>query len=132
MKYSVEFGEEYKHLEVKILGYTVRSDAPENEGGTGIAPSPGKYIMVSIAACTASTAYGYCHKHGLPLPLGVDVDLKHNHDEDIIEKLSFKIKVPENFPENRIKAVERAAGTCWVKKQWLNPPEFVTEVVKEA
>ncbi|MCD6577707.1 MAG: OsmC family protein [Anaerolineaceae bacterium] len=124
MDFEVMIYDEYKHIEVEIGDYTIRTDQSEEKGGTGVGPSPGKLLLAAVASCTASTAVSYCHKKDLPLPTGMSV-----HVEGDIENIRFEIHLPVDFPEKRIPAVIRAANTCWVKKQWLNPPTFETEVV---
>ena len=128
MDFDVIFYDDYKHIEVEIGGYTIRTDQPEAEGGTGVGPSPGKLLLAAVASCTASTAYGYCSQHDLPLPTGMDVHVDSN---DNIEKIHFEIHMPPDFPEDRVSAVRRAANTCWVKKQWLNPPGFETDIIRK-
>jgi putative redox protein len=124
MDFEVIIHDEYKHIEVEIGDYTIRTDQSIEKGGTGVGLSPGKLLLASVASCTASTAYSYCHQKNLPLPTGMSV-----HVDGDIEKILFEIHLLVDFPENRITAVIRAANTCWVKKQWLNPPKFETEVV---
>jgi len=126
MDFEVIYYDEFKHIEVEIGGYTIRTDQSQENGGTGVGPSPGKLLLAAVASCTASTAYGYCHKHDLPLPTSMNV---HVEEDSGLERLSFKIRLPAGFPSNRIQAVQRAAETCWVKKQWLNPPKFETVVI---
>ena len=126
MDFEVVIYDEYKHIEVEIGEYVIRTDQSIEKGGTGVGPSPGKLLLAAVASCTASTAYSYCHKKDLPLPTGMSV-----HVDGDIEKINFKIHLPIDFPENRISAVVRAANTCWVKKQWLNPPLFETEIVRK-
>ena len=126
MDFEVIYYDEFKHIEVEIGGHTIRTDQPQENGGTGVGPSPGKLLLAAVASCTASTAYGYCHKHDLPLPTGMSV---HIEGDDGTEKISFEIHLPADFPPDRVQEVHRAADACWVKKQWLNPPEFETAVI---
>jgi uncharacterized OsmC-like protein len=133
MDFNVVYYDEFKHIEVEIGGWTIRTDQSVAKGGTGIGPNPGAYLYASVAACTASTAYGYCHSQGLPLPTGmsVHVDEQDAEGRQQVVKMTFKIHLPPDFPENRLAAVHKAADACWVKQRWLNPPEFETLVVKE-
>ena len=128
MDFDVVIYDEYKHIEVEIGGYTIRTDQPIEKGGTGIGPTPGTLLLAAVASCTVSTAYGYCFRQELPLPTGMRV---HVEGEDDFEEVHFEIQLPADFPENRIAAVKKAAHACWVKKQWLNPPTFETTIVKK-
>ena len=126
MDFEVIVYDEYKHIEVEIEGYTIRTDQPKSKGGTGVGPTPGKLMLSAVATCTLSTAYGYCHRQELPLPTSMSV---HVDGEDDYEKITFEIHLPADFPKDRVSAVQKTADACWVKKQWKNPPEFVTHVV---
>jgi putative redox protein len=128
MEFKAIIHEEYKHIDIEIGGYTIRTDQPVEKGGTGVGPNPGKLLLSAVASCTLATAYGYCHRNDLPLPTGMSVHV--DGDEDF-SKIQFEIHLPQDFPESRVKAVHKAADACWVKKQWLNPPEFTTHIVKE-
>jgi len=128
MDFEVVVFPEYKHLEVEIGGYTIRSDQPVEKGGTGVGPNPGKLMLAAVATCTLSTAIGYCHRQELPMPTGMSVHVDMGDD---YQKVSFEMRLPADFPQDRVKAVQRAADACWVKKQWLNPPEFDLQVLRE-
>ena len=41
MDFEVKIYDEYKHIEVEIGDYTIRTDQAKIKGGTGIGPSPG-------------------------------------------------------------------------------------------
>jgi len=88
-------------------------------------------MYAAVASCTAATAYGYCYKNNLPLPTGVKVLVDEAEDGSGPTKMTFKILFSPDFPEDRIKAVQKAADACWVKKAWLNPPEFETIIQKD-
>ena len=81
MDFNVVFHEEFKHIEVEIGGWTIRTDQSVAKGGTGIGPNPGSYLYAAVASCTAATAYGYCYKNNLPLPTGMTVQVNEaeNH-----------------------------------------------------
>jgi putative redox protein len=128
MDFEAIIHEEYKHIDIEIGGYTIRTDQPVEKGGTGIGPTPGKLMLSAVASCTLATAYGYCHRNNLPLPTGMRA---HVDGDDDFTKVQFEIQLPTDFPDDRIKAVQKAANACWVKKQWLNPPEFSYQIVKE-
>lgn len=134
MDFNVVFYKEFKHIEVEIEGWTIRTDQSIAKGGTGIGPNPGAYLYAAVASCTAATAYGYCHKNGLPLPTGMSIhvdEVEESGGKKRPDKMTFKIHLPADFPENRLDAVHKAADACWVKEKWINPPEFATIVIKD-
>jgi uncharacterized OsmC-like protein len=105
-----------------VDGLTVHSEtgSPENR----LYPSPGSYFVAGVALCTASTARTYCRKNGFPLPAKVICRVTENDESSNIEKIDFEIIAGPGFPQDRLDALTRAAGTCWVKKAWTIPPEF--------
>ena len=130
MDFNVVFSEDYKFVDVHIRNAMIRCDNSVIKEGTGRAPNPGTYLFTAVASCTAATAYNYCVNNGLPLPTEVGVQVEASKERSGLEKISFEIKVPADFPKERLQAVQKAADACWVKKQWLNPPVFETKVQK--
>jgi ribosomal protein S12 methylthiotransferase accessory factor len=51
-----------------------------------------------------------------------------NTEKGFCDRLSIELKVPSEFPEKYKKAVVRVMDLCSVKKQIMNPPEFVIGV----
>lgn len=121
MDFKVVFYEEFKHIEVEIGKWSIRTDQSVGKGGTGIAPNPGSYLYAAVASCTAATAYGYCYRSSLPLPTGATVHVDEAEDGSRPIKLTFEIHLPADFPEDRIQAVHKAADGCWIKKAMAEP-----------
>ncbi|MBN2048323.1 MAG: OsmC family protein [Anaerolineaceae bacterium] len=115
-----------KRVEVDLGDFMVVTDAKLEYGGEYAAPSPGATFLAGVLACTASTARGYCKQHNLPMPEKVVASFEYDTDNDVISSVHFEIMVTAEFPENRLKALEKAAGACTVKGWWKNPPEFLT------
>jgi uncharacterized OsmC-like protein len=60
-------------------GWTVRTDAHEEEGGTGEAPSPGVLLRGALAACCAMDVVIRAAVHGVPVD-GVEVEIQADFD----------------------------------------------------
>jgi len=120
----------YKHIKMEIEGHRISTDQPEEKGGTGKNPQAWKLWLASVSSCTLTTSYGYCMEHNLPLPTSMNAHIEKGEDKNY-KQISFEIHLPADFPTNRFAAVQKTADTCWVKRQWHNPPQFSTTVVRE-
>lgn len=120
-----------KRVDVHINDHIVVTDHKEDHGGENAAPSMGATFLAGLVACTTSTARGYCKKHDLPMPEKVIATVEFDEDKGVVSNVSFEIVVPPDFPDNRYKALVKAAGHCDVKNWWLNPPTFETTVAGE-
>ena len=120
---NVTFASDSKKIHVQRDDFTVVAD-----GGDRTEPSPGALFLSGLVACTASTARGFCLRNGLPLPTGLSATVRISEQTNLVEQVEMKLQVPQDFPADRLPALERAAGTCTVKKYWQSPPEFVIQV----
>mgnify|MGYP006302229397 CR=1 FL=1 len=119
-----------KRVEVEVKGHTVVTDHSVDYGGEDAGPSMGSVYLAGLVACTTSTARGYCKKHNLPIPQKVITTFEMDDENELVTNVQFEIVVPPEFPENRYKALVKAAGYCTVKNWWLSPPEFETTAIK--
>jgi len=130
MDFKAVFSEDSKFVDVHIRNAIIRCDNSVVKGGTGRAPNPGTFLYTAVASCAAATAYNYCINNNLPLPLEVHVQVDESSERSGPGKITFEIMVPADFPNDHLRAVQIAADACWVKRQWLDPPEFETIVKK--
>ncbi|MFO7987091.1 MAG: OsmC family protein [Desulfatiglandaceae bacterium] len=117
-----------KRVDAGIEGMTIHTDQAVENGGAGTAPEPFQLFMASIATCAGIYALEFCKAreiapHGMALTMRYDLDPK----KGICNQLNIDLKVPPGFPEKYKKAVVRVMDLCNVKKQMLNPPEFVIQ-----
>jgi ribosomal protein S12 methylthiotransferase accessory factor len=120
-----------RRVDARINGFTVVTDQPVDEGGGGKAPTPSEIFLASIATCSALYAQRFCESRdigidGLTLSLDADFDEKTK----MISKLTYKLGLPEGFPEKYEQAIIRAMNQCYVKKHLFEPPEFETVIQK--
>jgi putative redox protein len=127
MEVFVTFPGGPKTVSVTMSGHEIVSDSTQAHGGGDLGPPPGNYMIAALLLCTASTARGYCRNHDLPIPEGLRADVQTDESGNLTS-ITSELLVSADFPEKYHKALVRAAGTCWVKKQWLKAPEFVTRV----
>jgi ribosomal protein S12 methylthiotransferase accessory factor len=120
-----------KRVDADIEGLKIQTDQAEENGGEGRAPEPFQLFMASIATCAGIYALEFCRAREIPTD---DMALTMRYDFDpkkgLCDTLHIDLKVPRGFPEKYEKAVLRVMDLCTVKRQMLNPPEFIMRVEK--
>ena len=120
-----------KRVDARVGGMTVHTDQALESGGEGKAPEPFQLFMVSIATCAGIYALEFCNARDIPTDrMGLTMSYEFDTKRGFCERLSIELKVPPEFPEKYKKAVVRVMDLCSVKKQILNPPEFMIGVEK--
>ena len=115
-----------KRVDARIGNLIVPTDQSVENGGTGKAPEPFQLFLASIATCAGIYALEFCRAREVPTD-GMRLTLTYEMDEkdEVCERVSMDLKVPEGFPEKYKKAVVRVMDLCGVKKHIFKPPEFV-------
>lgn len=117
-----------KRVDARLgLTFIPTDQRPEN-GGEGSAPAPFQLFLASIATCTGILALNFCEARELPtdgmsLTMSGDWDQKGNR----FTRLYIHLQLPEGFPDKYRRSIIRAMDLCPVKKQIINPPEFLIE-----
>lgn len=110
----------------------IRTDQSVEAGGDGSAPEPFTLFLASIGTCAGIYLLQFCRHHGLPTD-GIHLVEKTVADETThrIARIEIEVRVPPGFTEKHLKALERSADLCLVKRTILNPPEFAVRAVTE-
>jgi ribosomal protein S12 methylthiotransferase accessory factor len=112
-----------KRVEALFDEYTVTTDQPFADGGSGSAPSPFDLFLASIGTCTGYYVLSFCKKNDIPTEkMSLTVNIQRNPATHLVENIRIDIHVPSEFPEKYKKAVVKAAGLCTVKRNLQNPP----------
>ncbi len=115
-----------KRVNAQMDGVLIPTDQNRDRGGEGIAPAPFQLFLASIATCAGIYALEFCRARGIP---GEEMTLTMTYEWDekkhAIEKIDIELRLPASFPDGYKKAVVKAMDLCTVKKQILNPPEFI-------
>jgi putative redox protein len=86
-------------------------------------------FLASLATCVGLYVLFFCQKRGIRTEeAAVVMKTSKNPETKMIEKISFEIQLPPEFPEKYKRAVIKAAHICSVKEHILNPPVFEVEV----
>jgi len=124
-----------KHLSGRAFNITIgqhqlTSDAAPDEGGHDAGPGSIELFAASMGACMGAYIATYCQTANLPHE-GMEIDIVCDllTEPKRIGGITIDITMPEGFPQNRRKAVERAAQSCSVHNTLHNPPEISIEVV---
>ncbi len=119
-----------KTIETHAGGHTIKTDMPASRGGDGSAPTPTNLFMTSLASCTAYYALEFCNMRKIDTT-GMKFEMHCDWDEKAqrYTRFAMELSLPEGFPEKYKKAIVRTMDSCFIKKHFLNPPEFVLTAV---
>lgn len=89
----------------------------------GSAPGPFDLFLASMGTCMGYYVSRFCRERaiavdGLRLTQVADKD----PDSHLVERITFEIHLPADFPAKYRQAVVRAAGQCTVKRHLTHPP----------
>ncbi len=114
-----------KKVEALFNQYTVQTDQPISDGGSGTAPSPFDLFLASIGTCTGYYVLIFCQKNNIPTEnITLHASMERNPKTHLIELCDITIHVPDDFPQKYSNAVIKAAEVCTVKRHLQNPPKF--------
>ncbi len=119
-----------KKVEALFDKYTVTTDQPVVDGGSGSAPSPFDLFLASIGTCTGYYVLTFCQKNNLPTEeMKLTARFLRNSTTHLVENICIDVQVPREFPEKYKKAVIKAAEVCTVKRHLEQPPRIDIKVI---
>ncbi len=119
-----------KKVEALFDDYTVTTDQPVADGGSGSAPSPFDLFLASIGTCTGYYVLTFCQKNNLPTEeMKLTAHFLRNPTTHLVENIRIDVQVPREFPEKYKKAVIKAAEVCTVKRHLEQPPRIDIKVI---
>ena len=112
-------------VNANLRSFTIETDQPVKYGGEDTAPAPFELFLTSLATCAGYYVQSFCQKRNIPMD-GIQLTQKMEWDKKtkMVSKISMKIQLPQDFPEQYNSAVIRAAESCSIKKHLENPPSF--------
>ena len=115
-------------VDAEYKGVIIKTDQPVYSGGKASAPAPFDLFLASIATCAGIYVLFFCQKRGISTEKAALVmKIRRNPETKRIEKISFEIQLPQEFPEKYKNAVIKAVNSCTVKEHILDPPAFEVE-----
>jgi putative redox protein len=119
-----------KKVEALFDDYTVTTDQPVTDGGSGSAPSPFDLFLASIGTCTGYYVLTFCQKNNLPTEeMKLTARFLRSPTTHLVENIRIDVQVPQEFPEKYKKAVIKAAEVCTVKRHLEQPPRIDIKVI---
>jgi putative redox protein len=117
-----------KKVNSTYKGYTVQTDQPKDEGGDGAAPEPFDLFLSAIGTCAGVYVVLFCEKRGIDVS-GIRMSLDFARDEKthLVQRVRIRLALPPEFPAKYESALARVVGMCTVKRNILDPPDFVVE-----
>ncbi len=119
-----------KRIQAKIGDYTIETDQPLKYGGDASAPAPFDLFLASLATCAGIYAWNFCESRKLSTE-GMDLRMDCVNDEKkkMIVKVTFRLTLPDGFPEKYRSGIVRAMELCAVKRHMMDTPEFLFDLV---
>ena len=120
-------------LEVEAVhgGFTITTDQPALQGGSGSAPTPFDLFLASIGTCAGLYALRFCQQRNLDAEgLALNLETVKESDGKRIAGIRIEIALPPGFPEKYREAILRAVDQCKVKRHILEPPQFQVTTVR--
>ncbi|MHB8054468.1 MAG: OsmC family protein [Candidatus Aminicenantales bacterium] len=110
--------------------FTIHTDQPVRDGGTGAAPSPFILFLASLATCAGYYVLSFCQSRKIPTD-GIELTMKTERDTKgkMVSLVSIEISLPPDFPEKYATAVVKAADQCTVRAHLQFPPDIETKAV---
>jgi putative redox protein len=119
-----------ERVEAKYGRFTIKTDQPAADGGSGSAPSPLDLFLASIGTCTGFYVLSFCLRNNIPTEnMRLTARFQRNPGTHLVENVHIDINIPKDFPEKYKNAVVKAADLCSVKKHLQNPPTIETKLI---
>jgi len=121
-----------KKVEAKYGGFTIKTDQPVADGGTGSAPSPFDLFLASIGTCTGFYVLSFCLRNNISAEkIQLTAHFQRNPETHLVENVHIDIHIPKDFPEKYKNAVVKTADVCSVKRHLQNPPTIEIKLVSD-
>lgn len=110
-------------FDIRVRGYALVSDEPATGGGDDEGPTPTELMVAGLAACAAEEAVRCLAATGSPVPeTEVDADFTWDMQDQRIEAVHLKVRLPDGIAEETREAVTAAMLTCPARKMLTHPP----------
>lgn len=113
-------------VDAEVGGHRIRTDQPLRAGGRDSAPAPFDLFLASIGTCAGFYALRFCQERRIDArELGVRLETRPDASGKRVGAIEITVELPAAFPEKYRSAIIRAIDQCAVKRNILEPPEFV-------
>jgi putative redox protein len=95
-----------KRVDAEYKGFRIKTDQPVYAGGEGSSPAPFDLFLGSIATCVGYYVLAFCQSRDIGMDkVSVLMRMHKSREKKMIEKISFDIHLPSEFPEKYTKAI---------------------------
>jgi ribosomal protein S12 methylthiotransferase accessory factor len=119
-----------KRVDIRVGDFIINTDQSVRRGGQASAPEPFDLFLASMAGCAGIFALGFCHSRDISTEgLRMEMDWEKDDEPPHAAKVTFRLNLPEGFPEKYRNSIIKAIDLCTVKYYINNAPEFNVEVI---
>jgi ribosomal protein S12 methylthiotransferase accessory factor len=119
-----------KQVDIRVGDFLIKTDQSIKRGGAASAPEPFDLFLASMAGCAGIFALGFCQSRDIPTHgLGLEMDWEKGDQPPHAAKVTFRLSLPEQFPDKYRNSIIKAIDLCTVKHYIRNAPEFDIEIV---
>src|SRR5204863_9141444 len=105
----------FRHV-VTVSSHELRSDEPNDTGGTDSAPSPQELLAASLASCTAVTMEMYAQRKGWDIG-GVEVACEYTPAErGCPTRFNLVIRLSDDLSDEQVERLRVIAAKCPVHR----------------
>lgn len=114
-----------KRVDAEYKSFLMKTDQPVYAGGEGTAPTPFDLFLGSIATCVGFYVLAFCQNRGYRMDqASVAMRMFKKEEKKKIDKISFEIQLPPEFPDKYRKAIIKSVDSCAVKAHIVDAPAF--------
>ncbi len=123
-------GHDLYKTELIATGHTLIADEPEEAGGGDLGPSPGQFLQLALASCTAITVRMYARRKDIVLDkIRVEVSTERTPDRAIFIRHIYLEGLEDESQREKLLAI---ANACPVHKTLTHPIEIETQMMPDA
>lgn len=112
--------------DITLDTHALIADEPPDNGGLDLGPSPGDFLRISLASCTAITLRMYANRKGYNIDeIAVKVESERINGKTIFY---CNIQLTGNVTEAEKNRMVQIAKACPVHKSLTNPIEILTQL----
>ena len=119
-----------KRINAQVGDFLIETDQPAKYGGEAGAPAPFDLFLASLATCAGIFAWNFCEMRQLSTKgLALEMVCADDAQKKRIGAISFRLTLPEGFPDKYRPGIVRAMEQCAVKRHMQESPGFSFELL---
>ncbi|HYG02780.1 MAG TPA: OsmC family protein [Chryseosolibacter sp.] len=123
---SARIGRDRYKTEITLDSHTLIGDEPTSVGGTDLGPSPGDFLRMSLASCTAITLRMYADRKDFDVN-GIEVKV-FSDESDGVNFFRTVVNITGKLDEAQQNRMYQIAKKCPIHKILTSPAEIMTEL----